>query len=72
MSLEVARKAMVQGPAEARRKHDGATKNGPGHPNHVLGASPATPTALCISAPVYLTSSGKAEVLSHPLLQGLL
>lgn len=31
-----------------------------------------TPTALCISAPVHLTSSGKVEVLRNPLLQGLL
>lgn len=72
-SLEMVRKAMVQGLAQARRKYDWTTKNGPGHPNHMFKASSVyTPTALCISAPVYLTSSSKGEVLSQPLLQGLL
>lgn len=61
-------KVVAQGPAQARRKQEWATKVIP-----TRASSVHTYTNICISAnvPLHLTSSGKREVLSS-LLQGLL
>lgn len=67
-------KVVAQGPAQARRKQEWATKNGPGHPDQMLRVSSVhIYTNICISAsvPLHLTSSGKGELLSS-LVQGLL